>query len=187
MLHEGTYLTNLGCLYLRMHLRLFTNGGPVGDSAGRSTRHGRWIDGQKADERHREIDVDGVVERDTECVGDVNEFGAADGYQSGLDGVSEYFDDTDGTYRNLDAHIPMATLARLDTCPPALAGDAPCAMTCEIALNDFFCDFSPLCLCWVVQVCRGARFASWGECTDVLKECEAEVFDLSSWSQYNTF
>lgn len=95
MLHEGTYLTDLGCLYLRMHLRLFTNGGPVGDSAGRSTRHGRRIDGQKADERHREIDVDGVVERDTECVGDVNEFGAADGYQSGLDGVSEYFDDTD--------------------------------------------------------------------------------------------
>lgn len=85
------------------------------------------------------------------------------------------------TYRNLDTHIPMATLARLDTCPPALPCDASCAMTCEIALDRFFCDFSPLCLCWVVAVCRSGRFASCrGECADVLEECEAEVFNLTA-------
>lgn len=156
-------VTDLGWLYLPMHC-LFTNGGPLGQSAGRSTRHRRRIDRQKADERHREINVDGVVERDTECVRDINEFGATDGYQSG---------------RNLDTHIPMAALARLDTCPPAFTGDASCAMTCEVALNRFFCDFSPLCLCRAAAVCRSARFASFRECADVLQEREAEVFDLS--------
>lgn len=91
---KATYL-NRHCLYLPMHLSLSTsNGGPLGHPAGsRPTRHGRRINRQKADERHREINVDGVVERDTECVGDINEFGSADGYQSGLDGVRVYFDD----------------------------------------------------------------------------------------------
>lgn len=174
---KKTYVTDLGWLYLPMHC-LFTNGGPLGQSAGRSTRHRRRINRQKADERHREINVDGVVERDTECVRDINEFGATDGYQSGLHGVSEYFDKHQDTYRNLDTHIPMAALARLDTCPPAFTGDASCAMTCEVALNRFFCDFSPLCLCRAAAVCRSARCASFRECADVLQEREAEVFDL---------
>lgn len=178
-------------MYLPMHLCLFTSdGGPVGHShtgggSRRSTRHRRRINRQKADERHREIDVDGVVERDTECVGNINEFSASDGYQSGLDVCERagYLDDDTKTttYRNLDTHIPMATLARLDTCPPAFPCDTSCAMTCEIALDRFFCDFSPLCLCWVVAVCRSGRFASCrGECADVLEECEAEVFDLTA-------
>lgn len=72
----------------------------------------------------------------------------------------------------------MATLARLDACPPAFAGDASCAMSCEIALNHFFRDFSPLCLCRAVAVCRSAS-----ECGDILEECEAEVFDLPGRSQ----
>lgn len=67
--------------FMRRRHRRTPDCGPLchRDTPGRSTRHGRRINRQEADERHREIDVDGVVERDAECVGDVDEFGPADG------------------------------------------------------------------------------------------------------------
>lgn len=74
-----------------MHLRVCISGGPLCDphTSGRSasTGHGGRINRQKADERDGEIDIDGVVERDAECVGNVDEFGPADGQQSGLAGM----------------------------------------------------------------------------------------------------
>lgn len=67
--------------FMRRRHRCTPDCGPLchRDTPGRPTRHGRRINRQEADERHREIDVDGVVERDAECVGDVDEFGPADG------------------------------------------------------------------------------------------------------------
>lgn len=147
-----------------MHLRVCISGGPLCDphTSGRSasTGHGGRINRQKADERDGEIDIDGVVERDAECVGNVDEFGPADGQQSG---------------RNLNTHIPMPAFARLDTGPPPFAGDSACAMGRKVALDGFLGHFFPLRLYRLV----GVRRRGGGKGADVLEECETEVFDLS--------